>query len=328
MIMKKLFYLLIIFAIPDMLFAQKNVISVTRIPVLNLSLPEGAKQDKRFLITVAAATMLETEVHDPNIKLTEVEVYYLPSVAKSGFDGDVLLDNLEKSGFQIVPTQDEKMAWLMKGATTFLIYFSMDKVETSFYLAKSNMPPKPQNQVTNSPTQPSNSQSGTMTVPAHIPPLPAARTAATPSSVPTQPQSSTPKQTPSVEKPLPPVINHAPPATFSGYQFSTSNFDDGWVASIEPDWVLIQKGETKVYLFFVIPYQSENFDGTGVRDRDYYWDNHIAPIFKTNSKSYQDGGEFISSMQPKYVEGWGQIHKLVRNDLLECFSLFHPMRLC
>ncbi|WP_373497151.1 hypothetical protein [Aquiflexum sp.] len=91
----------------------------------------------------------------------------------------------------------------------------------------------------------------------------------------------------------------------SGFNYTTSNFDDGWVASIQPDWVLVQKGETKVYLFFVLPYQSENFDGTGVRDRDFYWDNHIAPLFKTSSKSYQDGAEFVSSMQPKYVEGWG-----------------------
>lgn len=304
-LMKAFFGFMLVLLFPLVSAAQKNVIPTSQITALNLSLPDGAKQDKRFLITVAAATLLETEVHDPNIKLTDVEVFFLPPASKSGFDGDVLINNLEKSGFQILPTKDERMAWLIKKDASYLIYFSMDKAETSFYVAKSNMPPKPQNQITNSSSQTSDSQSGTMSVPVHIPPLPASRTASTPSSVPTQPQSSTPKQTPPIEKPLPPVINPAPLATFSGYQFSTSNFDDGWVASIQPDWVLVQKGDTKVYLFFVLPYQSENFDGTGVRDRDYYWDNHIAPLFKTNSKSYQDGGEFISSMQPKYVEGWG-----------------------
>jgi len=314
--MKKLFYLLIIFVIPEMLFAQKNVISATRIPVLNLSLPDGTKQDKRFLITVAAATLLETEVHDPNIKLREVEVYFLPSVGKSGFDGKVLFDNLEKSGFQIVPTQDEKMAWLMKDSTTFLIYFSMDKSETSFYLAKSNMPPEAQNQVTTAPTQIPNSQEGSMSVPEHIPPLPPARSSTTPGSVPTQPQTST--QTTPVEKPSLPV------GIFSGFQFTTSNFDDGWVASIEPDWVLVQKGDSKVYLFFVLPYRSENFDGTGVRDRDYFWDNHIAPLFKTNSKTYQDAGEFISSMQPKYVEGWGSDPQTGQKRFIGMFLTVSP----
>lgn len=323
--MKALMTPILVFFLPFYIMAQKNVIPASQIPALNLSLPDGTKQDKRFLITLAAATLLESEVHDPNIKLTDVEVYFLPQTSQSGFDGDVLLDNLEKSGFQILPTKDEKMAWLMKGATTFLIYFSMDKSETSFYLAKSNMPPKAQNQVTPAAAQTPNSPAGSMTVPAHIPPLPPARSGSTPSSVPTQPQTSAPKQTTPIEKSSSPVEKpSAPPPTFSGYQFATSNFDDGWVASIQPDWVLVQKGEIKVYLFFVLPYQSENFSGTGVMDRDYYWDNHITPLFKTSSKSYQDGGEFISSMQPKYVEGWGQDPQTGQRRFIGMFLTVSP----
>jgi hypothetical protein len=323
--MKALIAPILVCFLPFYIMAQKNVIPASRIPALNLSLPDGAKQDKRFLITLAAATLLESEVQDPKINLTDVEVYFLPPASQSGFNGDVLLNNLEKSGFQILPTKDEKMAWLMKGATTFLIYFSMDKSETSFYLAKSNLPPKAQNQGTTTPTPAPNSQPGAMTVPAHIPPLPPSRSATTPSSVPTQPQTSASMQTAPMEKPSPTVQKpSSPPPTFSGYQFSTSNFDDGWVASIQPDGVVVQKGETKVYLFFVLPYQSENFSGTGVMDRDYYWDNHITPLFKTSSKSYQDGGEFISSMQPKYVEGWGQDPQTGQRRFIGMFLTVSP----
>jgi len=98
---------------------------------------------------------------------------------------------------------------------------------------------------------------------------------------------------------------YSTPARNTGFTFSTSNFDDGWTSTIQNDWVLVEKNNARVYLFYSVPYNSDNFTGTGVMDRDYYWDNHIAPLFKTSSKSYQDGGEFISSMQPKYVEGWG-----------------------
>lgn len=303
--MKTWLFLLFAFLIPAFVFAQKNVIPASQIPTLNLKLPEGSKQDKRFLSTVVAASLLETEVNDPNVSISEVEVYTLPPTPQSGFDAEVLVSELEKSGFEILPTDDDRIAWLVKGQTAYLIYFSMDKAETNFYLGKSNTVPKPTQgqpgqQVTPTSTQP--------TAPAYIPPLPPSRSSTSPSvnqqaPAPNPPASSqSPAQNPSSNSSLP----KTPVAPFTGFQFTTSNFDDGWISSIQPDWVLAQKGETKVYLFFVLPYRSENFSGTGVMDRDFYWDNHVAPVFKTTSKAYQDGGEFVSSMQPKYVEGWGQ----------------------
>lgn len=100
--------------------------------------------------------------------------------------------------------------------------------------------------------------------------------------------------------------SQVPPASFSGnFQYSTSNFDDGWVATIQNDWVLVGKGNSRVYLYYAVPYNSDNFSGTGVMDRDYYWDNYIAKQFSTTTKQYNDAGEFISSLKPKYVEGWG-----------------------
>ena len=91
----------------------------------------------------------------------------------------------------------------------------------------------------------------------------------------------------------------------SGYTYTTSNFDDGWTATIQNEWVLVEKGSARVYLFYAVLYNSDNFSGTGVMDRDYYWDNYVATQFKTTTKQYHDAGEFISSFLPKYVEGWG-----------------------
>lgn len=94
-------------------------------------------------------------------------------------------------------------------------------------------------------------------------------------------------------------------AGISGFQFNTSNFDDGWVARIEPEWVIVENGNARVYLFFVLPYNSDKFSGTGMVDRDYYWDDHVARIFSATGKRYKDDGEFVSALQPKYVEGNG-----------------------
>ena len=91
----------------------------------------------------------------------------------------------------------------------------------------------------------------------------------------------------------------------SGFTYSTSNFDDGWTATVQQEWVLVEKENARVYLYYAVPYNADNFSGTGVMDRDYYWDNYVAPQFKTTTKQYNDAGEFISSFLPKYVEGLG-----------------------
>lgn len=91
----------------------------------------------------------------------------------------------------------------------------------------------------------------------------------------------------------------------SRFIFTTSNFDDGWTANIQQEWVLVEKGNARVYLYYAVPYNSDNFSGTGVMDRDYYWDNYVTQQFRTTTKQYNDAGEFISSFQPKYVEGRG-----------------------
>lgn len=95
------------------------------------------------------------------------------------------------------------------------------------------------------------------------------------------------------------------PGADGRFAFDRSTFDDGWVASIEADWVKVEKGDVTVYLYFVVPYDSSIFSGTGVIDRDYYWDNYVAKQFRINSKEYRDDGEVVAALRPPYVEGAG-----------------------
>lgn len=45
-------------------------------------------------------------------------------------------------------------------------------------------------------------------------------------------------------------IHNQPAAIFSSFAFKTTNFDDGWVASEETDWVRLTKGNIKVLLHY------------------------------------------------------------------------------
>lgn len=117
----------------------------------------------------------------------------------------------------------------------------------------------------------------------------------------------------SLRKPAAAQAAVAPPAAAavalapkaSGFQFTTSEFDDGWRASVQPDWVLVEKGPIRVHLHYAVPYEASRFSGTGVMDRDFYWGEVVGKQFQVTGTAYRDDGEVVSSLKPKYVEGWG-----------------------
>lgn len=95
----------------------------------------------------------------------------------------------------------------------------------------------------------------------------------------------------------------AAPVT-GGFAFTSTNFNDGWTSVIQDDWVLVSKGDIKVYLWFALQYNASDFSGTGLVDRDYYWDNYVSKYFTIETKQYKDNGEVLGSLKPAYVEGW------------------------
>lgn len=90
------------------------------------------------------------------------------------------------------------------------------------------------------------------------------------------------------------------------YSFNTTNFDDGWTSVIKEDWVEVTKGDMTVLLLYGVPYNASSFSGTGVRARDYYWDNYVTKYFSIETKQYNDNGEVMGSFQSDYVEGWAK----------------------
>lgn len=105
------------------------------------------------------------------------------------------------------------------------------------------------------------------------------------------------------EKTSDPVNTTVTPVT-GDFAFTSTNFDDGWRSVIQDDWVFVSKDDIKVYLWYALQYNASDFSGTGVVDRDYYWDNYVSKYFTIETKQYKDNGEVLGSLKPSYVEGW------------------------
>jgi hypothetical protein len=100
-----------------------------------------------------------------------------------------------------------------------------------------------------------------------------------------------------------PVTQTVQPAAKTNYTYNTTNFDNGWVSTIHNDYVLVTKGEYKVYLSYAESFNESEYSGTGREKRHHYWDNFVAKYFVTTEKRYNPGGA-LSDYSSDYIEGW------------------------
>ncbi|GAB2826192.1 hypothetical protein GCM10027043_29700 [Ferruginibacter profundus] len=250
--------------------AQKKVVPVTQSIVTAITLPAGTKKDSRLLTEVAARALLQAEATHTGAAVSSIEVLYLPVT----FTADSLNQLFSISGWTATPSAtDKKCQWLQKDGHAVIAYISPGKNQTELYVGATNSTSTIQQTTTGTDVTQQNQ---------------------------TATQQTTAQQT-DVQQPSQ-SINQ--PAAKDGYAFNTTNFDDGWNSVIQDDWVLVTKGDIKVYLFYALPFNGSDFTGTGLRARDYYWDNIVTKYFTVETKQYKDNGEMIGSLQPDYVEGW------------------------
>lgn len=85
------------------------------------------------------------------------------------------------------------------------------------------------------------------------------------------------------------------PARKSNFQFSTSNFDDGWTSTEQEDWVLVTKGNTKVLIHY--PNQAaDKYNSVVLDGLKNAWDILVAPRYSS-----------ASNMQFRPITGWQSI---------------------
>jgi uncharacterized protein (TIGR02145 family) len=184
--MKKLIFPLFIIVFPFLLNAQKNVIPVTQTQMLGIQLPQGSKQDKRFISVTAASSLMTMSTEHKYSEFTPVEVYSIPVSSAARFDSEKIKGFLTVGGYTAKQDNgDAKLQWFTKDNNSWLVYFSQEANELNLYIGKSKtnqadalITSQPSLTAGRNPSQGAN-QNAAYKTPAYIPPLAGRQTGTT-----------------------------------------------------------------------------------------------------------------------------------------------------
>lgn len=231
--------------------SQSKLVAVSKSELTGIELPAGSKQDNRILSTAAAKTLLQMKAEENTVTLEDkVEVFSLPPSNKK----EVKLA-VQTAGWEIKPFTDEATYSILKGnGRIILMYLESSQRETSLYfMPVASMP-----------------QEAPVVQPAQQ----------------TQSLSQPVVQQQTKVQPAPAVIEQkVEPATVTsgvGFTFTTTNFDDGWVSTIAPDFVRVTKGNIQVRIYFSEPFTDEIRNMT-TEFSEYFWNKLVVPNFNVKS---------------------------------------------
>ncbi len=213
--------------------AQSKLVDTKQSAVTGLSLPEGSKQDKRFLSVSAAKMLLELISKKAGATIKTTEVLYLSLTNAGGFTMETLKTTLQQSGWSIRPVdEDPEYVWLDQNGKTVLAYLSTTKKEINLYFGETAGSPAVQPQGETTQQQTTQQQ----------------QTTTTQDQTTTQEQTTQQQQTTQQDQQQVTQVPTTP--VKSGYAFNISNFDDGWTSTVQEDWVEVTKGNIKVLLHY------------------------------------------------------------------------------
>ena len=75
-----------------------------------------------------------------------------------------------------------------------------------------------------------------------------------------------------------PTTSPAAPAAPGRFKFTTTNFDDGWVATQQPDWAQASKGDVTVLIHYT-PEDKPNLANVD-ETTAYFWKKLVAPRYR------------------------------------------------
>lgn len=250
----KILSLVLLCGLSAALFAQSKVTAVSRSSQIQIALPEGSRQDIRLLVVVAAQATLQLVTDQQQVTLVgDPEVLYLPLFA-SPADHDQLLNRIRGAGWTITWLEGQPdHAWLLQGNRRLIMYLGSTRKEVNLYV---------QETVYTAPVTTTDSPSAQ--------PNPPTTTATTPNTQPATPPAP-PPATPPATKPA----SQAQPTP--GFAFTTTNFDDGWTAVSETDWVRLTSGSFVAYIHYPKPLP----DGVSGRMyvSEYWWSQVVTPRY-------------------------------------------------
>ncbi|MGG9960539.1 hypothetical protein [Ferruginibacter sp. SUN106] len=257
--LKKISLLLLLIFVLQNTIAQK-LAPVKNSPLTGIALPEGSKQDKRTLSVISAQMLLEMEGKKNGVVLKNTEVLSLPPATNNGYNIDSFALAVQQAGWTLAATGDKEYYWLQQNDKNILAYFLIAKKEINIFFGESNQapagiiaPPQVQNDV-----QQNNTIAQQQTI-----------------NAPQEQQVQVQNQT---------TENNITPAISSGYKFNTTNFDDGWTATEQADWVAVTKGSIKVLLHY--PRAGTIFPADPEPLTTAAWNILVAPRY-SNLKNYK-----------------------------------------
>jgi hypothetical protein len=225
------------------LFAQSKVIPVTRSELTGILLPTGSKQDHRLLSTAAAKATLELQTQEAGITLGEaIEVFSL--APSTGEIEKQVKDQASQMGWSLSPLPNTShYYYFKKDNLLFLGYLQSFRKETVLYLCP----------IAHATTQSIHTN-----------------------AAPTLQMQLPPANTETTTIPIAPVQNK------SAFNFVTTNFDDGWVATAKDDWVEVTKDVVKILIHYPNKVTSQYYPDPQ-EEKQVGWNTLIAPrysIFK------------------------------------------------
>lgn len=238
--------------------AQKKLVPVSQSPLTGIPLPAGTKQDSRLFSEMAGKALLEMETKKAGITIGRTEFLSLPATPDIQASADSLKLVLQAAGWLISPvlSGDAQYFWIDRNNTRLISYLSGSKKEISLYFGETNSQAAPGQQQSD-PAQ---------TDPTPIQPV-----------LQQDPQYQGNQQN---NLPVNPAQNQGQMTNgLPGITIATTNFDDGWIATVQSEWVQLNKNNLSVYLHYALSLPDELVSGDGDPILNYFWNLLIVPRY-------------------------------------------------
>ncbi|BAT57852.1 hypothetical protein GJW-30_1_00362 [Variibacter gotjawalensis] len=98
----------------------------------------------------------------------------------------------------------------------------------------------------------------------------------------------------------PPAQQAPATASHGGFQFTRTNFDDGWVSTVQPKWVEASKGDIRVLLHYPADVKARNTDPDVMANAA--WDTLVAPRYR-DLRNYKTMGSVLTYQRPYLSQG-------------------------
>lgn len=118
----------------------------------------------------------------------------------------------------------------------------------------------------------------------------------------------------------------------TGYKYTTTNFDDGWVATQQKDWVEIRRGNVTVRLHYGIAYTDQTRNMSD-KEPEYFWNKLVQARYPAQTLNVVNfgggfGGDYLGESDVTEAASGKRVHVALlvvpRNGQAYCYEIVTP----